>query len=187
MTHDWRWKIDEALKRIQDRYAYIGSKTGASLLALVYPPEAETAVFHEWAAQSARLSAHYDLQTIDVLAVTSQVVAELGSEQIVAALADPMPGSNPEAELGKMWVTAVCRQIHAFLDQSRKERPVAVLQNVAALYPAATPRILLQTLWDNPKPLRGPVIIFIPGQLVETRVYTFMNKETELMYRGDII
>jgi hypothetical protein len=187
MTHDWRWKIDEAVKRIQERYAYVGSKTGAALLAVVYPPEAETAVFHEWAAQTARLGPQYDLHTIDVLAVTVQAVAELGSTHIVAAIANPMPGSNPEADLGRMWVTAVCQEIHARLDQSQKERPVAVLQNVAALHPATTPRALLQALWDNTKSPRGPVVIFIPGQLVESRVYAFLNKENELMYRGDII
>lgn len=187
MTHDWQWKIDEAIKRIQERYAYIGSKTGATMLAVVYPPEAETAVFHEWSAQTARLGQDYDLHTIDLLETTVQSVAELGSEHIIASFADPMPGSNPEVELGRMWVTAVTQQIHACLDQSLKEYPVAVLQNVAALYPATSPRALLQALWDNPKPLRGPVIIFIPGQLIETRVYSFLNKETELMYRGDII
>lgn len=187
MTHDWRWKIDEAVKRIQERYAYVGSKTGASLLAIVYPPEAETAVFHEWSVQTARLGPEYDLQTIDILAVTVAKVSELGSEHIVAAMTDPMPGSNPEAELGRMWVTAIFEQIHARLDQSQKDRPVVVLQNVAALYPATGPRALLQIVWDNAKPLRGPVIIFIPGKLVEQRVYAFLNKETELMYRGDII
>lgn len=187
MNRDWRWKLDEAVKRIQERYAYVGSKTGAALLAVVYPPEVELAVFHEWPIQTARLGPEYDLQTIDVLAITLQAVAGLGSEHIVAAIADPMPGSNPEADLGRMWVTAVTQEIHNCLNHSPKERPVAVLRNVAALYPATTPRALLQTLWDNPRPLRGPVIIFIPGQLLESRVYTFLNKEPELMYRGDII
>jgi hypothetical protein len=187
MTHDWRWKIDEAIKRIQERYAYVGSKTGAALLAVVYPPETETAVLHEWAAQTARLGSEYDLQTIDLLAITLAVTADLGSDQIVAAIADPMPGSKPEADLGREWVRAIVAQIHDRLDQSQKERPVAILQNVAALHPATTPRALLQALWDNPKPLRGPAVIFIPGQLVEPRVYSFLNKENELMYRGDII
>ena len=44
--------------------------------------EAETAVFHEWSAQTARLGPAYDLKTIDVLAITNQVVTELGSEHI---------------------------------------------------------------------------------------------------------
>ena len=187
MAHDWRWKLDEAVKRIQERYAYVGSKTGAAFLAIIYPPEAETAVFHEWSAQTARLGPTYDLKTIDVLAVTNQAVAELGSEHIIASIDNPMPGSNPEADLGRMWVTAVAQHIHTGLDESPKERPVAVLQNVAALHPATTPRALLQALWDNPKPLNGPVVIFIPGKLVAAREYTFLNKVTEVMYRGDIL
>lgn len=187
MAHDWRWKIDEALKRIQKGYAYVGSKTGAALLAIVYPLEAETAVFREWSAQTARLGSEYDLQTIDLLAVTLQVVAELGSDQIVASIADPMPGSKPEVALGREWIKTIVAQIHNHLDQSQKERPVVVLQKVAALHPATTPRALLQALWDNNKSLRGPVVIFIPGQLVESRVYAFLNKENEPMYRGDII
>ena len=187
MVHDWRWKLDEAVKRIQERYAYVGSKTGAAFLAIIYPLEAETAVFHEWSAQTARLGPAYDLKTIDVVAITNQVVTELGSEHIIASIDNPMPGSNPEADLGRMWVTSLAQHIHTGLDESSKERPVAVLQNVAALYPATTPRALLQALWDNPKPLRGPVIIFIPGQLIESRVYSFLNKGSELMYRGDII
>ena len=107
MTEDWRWKLAEAVKRIQERYAYVGSKTGASLLAVVYPPEAENAVYREWDAQIGRLSSDYDIQTVDVLAITVQAVSDLGSEHVVASIADPMPGSSPEAELGHMWITAV--------------------------------------------------------------------------------
>lgn len=187
MNGDWQWKLEEALKRIQERYAYVGSKTGASILAVVYPPEAETAVYREWDAQLARLGADYDVQTVDVLALTVQAVADLGSEHIVASMADPMPGSNPQADLGRMWVTAITSEVYKHLDNSDVRRPVAVLHNVAALYPATGPRALMQALWDNEKPLRGPVVILIPGKLVEERVYSFLNREDELMYRGDII
>ena len=121
MNGDWQWKLAEAVKRIQERYAYVGSKTGASLLAIVYPPEAENAVYREWDAQIARLGSDYDIQTVDVLAITVQAVADLGSEHVVASIADPMPGSNPEAELGRMWITAVTREIHDRLDNSQAE------------------------------------------------------------------
>ena len=50
-SHDWRWKIGEAIERIRTRYDYIGRKTGAPFLALVYPPEAEPAVLKEWHTQ----------------------------------------------------------------------------------------------------------------------------------------
>lgn len=187
MSGDWQWKLAEAVKRMQERYAYVGSSTGASLLAIVYPPEAETALYREWDAQIAHLGPDYDIQTVDVLAITVQTVADLGSEHVVASIADPMPGSSPEAELGRLWITAVTREIHARLDNSQADRPIVVLHNVAALYPATSPRALLQALWDNARPLRGPVIIFIPGKLTEARVYSFLNRETEVMYRGDII
>ena len=187
MNEDWQWKLAEAVKRIQERYAYIGSKTGASLLAIVYPPEAETVVYREWDAQIASLGSDYDVQTVDVLATTVKAVADLGSDHVVASIADPMPGSSPEAELGRMWITAVTREIYHRLDNSQANRPVVVLHNVAALYPATGPRALLQALWDSAKPLRGPVIIFIPGKLTEARVYSFLDRESEVMYRGDII
>lgn len=187
MNGDWQWKLAEAVKRVQERYAHVGSKTGASLLAIVYPPEAEKAVYHEWDAQIARLGSDYDVQSVDVLTSTVQTVADLGSEHVVASIADPMPGSSPEAELGRMWITAITREIHDRLDNSQASRPVVVLHNVAALHPATSPRSLLQALWDSDKPLRGPVIIFIPGRLTEARVYSFLNRESEVMYRGDII
>jgi hypothetical protein len=31
-----------------------------------------------------------------------------------------------------------------------------------------------------------PVIVFIPGRLLEQRVYLFMNTKEEFMYRGDL-
>ena len=187
MSSDWQWKLEEAVKRIQERYDYVGSKTGAAFMAVVYPPEAETAVYKEWQVQLERLGPEYDVQAIDVLALTMAAVAGLGSQNIVTAMADPMPGSNPEADLGRTWIAAVTQAIHDCLDNSAKGRPVAVLHNVAALYPVTGPRALLQALWDNPRPLNGPVIIFIPGKLVAAREYTFPNKVTEVMYRGDIL
>jgi hypothetical protein len=187
MNVNWQGKLAEAVKRIQERYAYVGSKTGASLLAVVYPPEAEPVVYREWDAQVARLGSDYDVQALDVLAITGRAVAELGSEHVVASITDPMPGSNPEAELGRMWITAITNEIHDLLDNSQADWPVVALQHVAALYPATSPRALLQALWDSPKPLRGPVIVLIPGTLTEARVYSFLNKVSEVMYRGDII
>jgi hypothetical protein len=46
----------------------------------------------------------------------------------------------------------------------------------------------MQALWDTPDlALDNPVIIFIPGRLVEPRVFEFLGKTRELMYRGDIL
>ena len=46
-SQDWRWKIGEAIERVRTRYEFIGRKTGAPFLALVYPPVAEAAFLKE--------------------------------------------------------------------------------------------------------------------------------------------
>lgn len=187
MNRDWRWKLGEAINRLQERYEYIGSKSGAPFLAIVYPPEAELAVYNEWETQIAHLSSDYEVQIVDLLVMTVDIVSELGSEHVVDSIENPMPGSKPEAELGAMWIANITREIRECLDHSQAEKPVAVLYHVAALHPATSPRYLLQGLWDDARALRGPVIIFIPGTLNEARVYTFLNRKREAMYRGDII
>ena len=50
MSDDWRRKIAEAAERVRTRYGHIGRKTGAPFLAVVYPPEVESAALREWHA-----------------------------------------------------------------------------------------------------------------------------------------
>jgi hypothetical protein len=46
----------------------------------------------------------------------------------------------------------------------------------------------MQRLWDQERSfLSGPVIVLIPGTLIERNVYSFLNQRDELMYRGDIL
>jgi hypothetical protein len=60
--------------------------------------------------------------------------------------------------------------------------------STAALYPVAGPRFLLQQLWDlYSQIIHCPVVVFIPGRLLEQRVYLFLNTKEEFMYRGDIL
>ena len=35
--------------------------------------------------------------------------------------------------------------------------------------------------------MKVPVVVFIPGRLLEQRVYLFLNVKEEFMYRGDIL
>ena len=72
-SHDWRWKIGEAIERIRTRYDYIGRKTGAPFLAVLYPPEAELAVLKEWHTQTNALRPEFDVRTIDALDITQKV------------------------------------------------------------------------------------------------------------------
>ena len=163
-------------------------------MAIVYPPEEEIAFQKEWQALQGMLIPDMEIIPVNILEVTISALSDLGTENIVDALQEPMPGSNPQAELGNLWVqavvdivkeratTAVQNTIHP------PHRLIVVLQNIAALYPASSPRALMQAFWDRSDlPFDGPVVLFIPGKLVEPRVYEFLNQVREFMYRGDIL
>lgn len=187
-TVDWSWKLREALERVKTRYDHIGRKTGAPFLAVVYPPEAEAAVLKEWKTLAGTLGSGFDVRTIDVLEVTSSVIDKLGAENIVEVLTNPMPGASPEAELGSMWVSALAARVKESTLGRGQRRTVVVLEHLAALYPATGPRAVMQNLWDSEQQaLEGPVIVLIPGTLVEARVYLFADRREEFMYRGDIL
>lgn len=187
-SHDWRWKMGEAIERLRTRYEFIGRKTGAPFLALVYPPAAETAVLKEWRTQCATLQPEINVRPIDVLEVTQKLVADIGAENIVASMADPMPGSDPQCELGGLWITAVADAVKNQLSLPGLGKPVASLERVAALYPAAGPRDVMQRLWDSAQAtLNGPVVVLIPGHVVESRTYCFVGEREEFMYRGDLL
>ena len=186
--YDWRRKISEAIERIRTRYEFIGRKTGAPFLAIVYPSEAETAFLKEWRTQCATLHPEIDIRSLDVLDVTHRITSEIGAANIVSSMGDPMPGSDPQAELGGLWVKAVAQGVESRLAEPGKGKPVVSLERLAALYPAAGPRDVMQRLWDSAQSvLNGPVVVLIPGQVVESRTYSFVAKRDEFMYRGDLL
>jgi hypothetical protein len=187
-TYDWRRKINEAIERIRTRYEFIGRKTGAPFLALVYPPEVEAAFLKEWRTQCATLQPEIDVRPVNVLEVTHRIISDIGASNIVSSMDDPMPGSDPQAELGGLWVSAVAEAVESRLAEPGKGKPVVSLERLAALYPAAGPRDVMQRLWDSAQSLlNGPVVVLIPGQVMESRTYSFVAKHDEFMYRGDLL
>jgi len=185
---DWQWKLREAAESIRTRYEHIGRKTGAPFLAVVYPPEAERSVLREWHTLATTLEPDFAIRTIDVLELTARVVRELGVNAVVDSMKDPMPGSDPTTELGSMWNAAVVASVRQAFTQPTSGRPLVVLERLAALYPASGPRAVMQTLWDTEHAaLKGPVMLLIPGVLIEARVYSFVGQVEEFMYRGDIL
>jgi len=187
-TQNWKWKISEAIERIRLRYHYIGRKTGAPFLAIVYSPETEAAVLKEWHDQTFALTPDFDVRTVDVLEVTQQVLADIGAENVVVAMKNPMPGSDPESDLGNMWISAVADTIRSRLAEPGTGKPVVSLERLAALYPACGPRDVMQQLWDSAQSsLNGPVVVLIPGHIEGTRTYLFLGKKVEFMYRGDLL
>jgi hypothetical protein len=185
---DWQWKLREVIERVRTRYEHIGRKTGAPFLAVLYPTEEEAAVRKEWQALLGMLESEFEVITVDLLSVTMTVIDGFGVQHIVDAIDNPMPGSNPQEELGRMWISAATESVRQAIQQPGHKRPVIILENITALFPAATPRAVMQALWDHERfSLDGPVVVFIPGTLVEPRVYAFLDREEELMYRGDIL
>jgi hypothetical protein len=185
---DWRWKIGEVIERLRSRYQHIGRKTGAPFLAFIYPVEAQIGVFAEWQAQISALQHEFDVRTIDVLDITQRVISDIGSENIVDSMSDPMPGSDPVSDLGQLWVNAVVEAVHAAFRNSTAKKPVVCLGHLAALYPAIGPRDIMQALWDsNQATMKGPVIVLIPGSLEGPRTYAFLDIKKEFMYRGDLL
>lgn len=185
---DWGWKLREAIERIKNQYMHIGRSSGAPFLAIIYPLEAEVAVLKEWGILSRSLGDEFDFKTIDVLAVTSSVLDDLGISNVLESIEHPMPGSNPESELGCIWIDAIKKEV---IDETSKEGPakkIIVLENLGALYPATTPHAVMQELWGSSDiQLDGPLVLLIPGSLKEPRVYSFLNLIDELMYRGDVL
>jgi len=187
-SQDWQWKIGEAVERVRTRYEFIGRKTGAPFLAVVYPPEAETSFMKEWHAQRVLLRPEVDVRSVNVLEITQAEIADIGAENIVEALADPMPGSDPKVELGQRWINAVAEAVKSRLAESGTGKPAVCVERLAALYPAAGPRDVMQLLWDSAQSsLDGPVIMLIPGYVVESRTYRFVGCRDEFMYRGDLL
>ena len=185
---DWRWKIGEAVERLRTRYEHIGRKTGAPFLAVVYPPEAETAVSREWDVLSANLVPAHAVHTVDLLAVTQAVTTDIGAENIVDSMRDPMPGSDPTTELGHLWVSATVEAVFSSLRDGQRNKPIVVLKRLAALYPAAGPRDVMQALWDQESvDSDAPVVVLIPGTVCGHRTYDFLNLRQEFMYRGDLL
>ncbi len=192
-TVDWQWKLNEAIDRLKYHYEHIGRKTGYPFLGIVYSPDMERTVLKEWSILRKSLEDEFDFRTIDVMEVTHNVVESVGVDTIVQNIEEPMPGSNPEHELGHMWITAIAQEVRANLeeisqDANKSQKRVIVLKRLAALYPAATPKQLMHTLWNSSNAnLTTPVVVLIPGTMIEKRVYNFVNKVREFMYRGDIL
>ena len=187
-SQDWKWKIREAVERLRTRYEHIGRKTGYPFLALVYPTDAEQAVLSEWHTQVDALRPDIDVRTVDVLRATQRKIAEIGSNEIVEAMTSPMPGSDPTSELGDLWAQAVVEDVRTAFATPCSGRPVIALERLAALHPAAGPRDVMQMLWDSPQAgLDGPMVVLIPGRLIEARTYLFVGQRSEFMYRGDVL
>lgn len=185
---EWNKTLCEGVGRLQTRYDQIGRKTGAPFLAIVYPLELEKQVLKEWDTLVKSLGEEYQVITLDILEITHTITSQIGMDTILESMKDPEPGCDPERELGNLWLSGLQEQIESAFRIRNVKKPVIVLKHLAALYPAAGPQILMQRLWDSSQnALEGPVVLLIPGTLIEPRRYSFLNVRDEFMYRGEIL
>ena len=189
MTQDDRkWKIGEAITRIQTRYDFIGRKTGVPFLAVVYPFFAEMAVLREWHTQTRALQPDIDVKAIDVLAVTQSVLSDLGEDNVVESLNDEEWGTSAREDLNRLWVSAIADEVRLKMMEESPGKPVLSIEHISALYPASGPWDVMQRLWNDAElSLDCPVIVLIPGTLTGARHYRFLDKRDEFMYRGDLL
>lgn len=185
---DWKSKIGESVYRIRTRYEFIGRKSGVPFLAIVYPLSAEKAVFREWYTQTNALRPEIDVRTVDVLAITQNVLADIGVENIVDSLNDPEWGQSAREDLTRLWISAITEAVRTEMQEEGSGKPVMSLEHLSALYPISGPWDLMQSLWNDPEsPLDCPIVVFIPGRLTGSRHYSFLEKADEFMYRGDLL
>jgi hypothetical protein len=184
-SFDWRWKISEAVERLRVRYDLIGRSTGAPFLALIYPPETEKAFECEWQTIGQGLAPDFEVKNIDVLRCTADIMVDIGAGNIINALADPMPGSDPASDLAGAWESRIVEAVQNAVTGAK--RPIVVLHKLGALYPVAGPREIMQSLWDSPRAIDFPVVFLIPGHISSARTYSFLGQREEFMYRGDLL
>jgi len=186
---DWHQTLRQAIERLTMNFNQIGRKTGAQFLGIVIPSDSEYDVLKEWRTLTESLCSEYDFREIDVAELAVEEVEKYGVENVVALLEEPMPGSNPESELGQLWITAISNKVkEKFQNIVKDKKIVMVMFGLAALYPATGPRAIMQTLWNSQQiSFDGPILVFIPGTLLESRVYSFLDVKKEFMYRGDLL
>jgi hypothetical protein len=142
----------------------------------------------EWHTVAAGLSPEFAINTVNVLDLTQETVGEIGADNIVSAIADPMPGSDPASDLGEAWITRIADAVRNAVRHTTSPKPVVVLERLAALFPVAGPREVMQHLWDDPTAApESPVVVLIPGHLRTPRTYSFLGQREEFMYRGDLL
>ena len=135
MQDNWKWKIGEAITRIQTRYDFIGRKTGVPFLAVVYPVTAEVAVLREWHTQTRALQPDVEVKTIDVLAVTQSVLSDIGVDNVVDSLNDSEWRVSAAEDLARLWVSAIADEVRLKMREASSGKPVLSIEHISALYP----------------------------------------------------
>lgn len=188
MNDQLDWKIKEAILKLKNNYDFIGHSTGAPFLGIVYNHSEEQWFYKEWDAQVQSIANEFVFFDIDFLKLIHSSISNIGINDVLDAVNNPMPGNSPYNDLADIFINDTIEIIKEKLSNHSNKKPILVLKKLDALFPVTTPYTLFQNLWDiHGNILKCPVVCLIPGKNSNGRSYLFLNEIQELMYRGDLL
>ena len=141
----------------------------------------------EWHIQIEALAPTIEGKFVNIVDITQHVITDLGIDTVATVLSDPDNSENAKTDMGRMWIEEVKTAVRE-AGSSSGGRPVITVEGITALFPAAGPFMLMQSLWnDEQASLDCPIIVPIPGIITGPRNYRFLGRFDELMYRGDLL
>jgi hypothetical protein len=192
MSVDLEQRLDYLIERLRSTYHGIGHSSGRPYVYFVYPPLEESQM-HRLTNEQLVSDAQLTFHVIDVLRITINSLA--GQEEQRQNLLDDPRKTNSASGIMRLWARRIASAINTCLENTQEgERPVIVLQGLAALHPLGNPTALMEFLAEQEprNPITGaivPVVLLIPGtRLPQTsRVYLFLNQEKLRLtfYRGE--
>ena len=191
---DLQQRLDYLIERLRSTYNGIGHSSGRPYIYFVYHPSQESQVCR-LAIEQLVSDLQLTFYTIDVLRITIESLA--GQEEQRQKLLNDPRRTDSASGIVRLWARRIITAINKRLENTQEEeRPVIVLQGLAALHPLGNPTALMEFLAEQePRhPITGtivPVVLFIPGTRPPqtSRVYLFLDQEKLRLtfYRGEEI
>lgn len=194
MSVELQNRLDYLIERLRSTYDGIGHSSGRPYVYFVYDPSLESQM-RRLADEQLQSDAQLTFHPIDVLRITIDSL-DGQEEQRQQLLNDPKK-TNSATGIVRLWARRTASAIDASLEKTKDgERPVIILQGLAALHPLGTPTALMEFLAEQEprNPRTGaivPILLLIPGTRPPqtSRVYLFLNQERLRLdfYRGEEI
>ena len=194
MSIDLQSRFDFLIERLRDAYDGIGHSSGRPYVYFVYDPDKENMV-RLLVQQHLQSDQHLTFYHLDLLDITMESVS--GQEEERESLLNDPEATGSADGIVRLWKRQTFRTITAALQQTGEdERPVIILQGLAALHPLTTPTPLIEYLAEqeprHPSTNRMvPIVVFIPGAIPPqtSHIYDFLGQAhlRQNFYRGEEI
>lgn len=195
MSTDLQDRLDSLIARLRSDYDGIGHSSGRPYLYFVYHPSFESLICR-LVEDQLRTDTHLTFHHIDILQLTIESLA--GQEEKREALLNNPKKNDSATGIVRLWARRIITAINAHIENTKEgERPVVVLQGLAALHPLSNPTMLMEFISEitekEPRnPTTGslvPIVLLIPGsQPPQTsHIYLFLDQPRLRLnfYRGE--